>query len=88
LPSMLVRVEFHLDCAPMSVRRFQTAVAGAAIDLVTAMASRNVVRFVVAFPFEDSNATAVANGLARAGSARRESAGPDTSGRIGPGRKH
>src|SRR5690242_8568018 len=73
LPSMLVRVEFHFDCASRSVRRFQTVVDGAAIDLVTATASRKVVRVVVAFPSEDSSATAVTNRPGRADSARRAS---------------
>jgi hypothetical protein len=56
---MLVKVEFHFDCARRSVRRFQTVVFGASIDFVTAIASRNVVRVVVAFPSCDTGAITV-----------------------------
>jgi ABC-type amino acid transport substrate-binding protein len=56
---MLVKVEFHFDCARRSVRRFQTVVVGASIDFLTAIASRNVVRVVVAFQSWDSSAIAV-----------------------------
>src|ERR1700746_3749990 len=47
---MLVKVEFHFDCARTSVRRFHTVALGASIDFVTEIASRNVVRLVVALP--------------------------------------
>jgi len=56
---MLVTAEFHLDCSWRSVSRFQTVVSAASIDFVTAIASRNVVRVTVAFPFVDSSAIAI-----------------------------
>ncbi len=52
-PSMLVTVEFHLDCALRSVRRFQMVTAGASTSFVTVTASRKVVRTVVDFPSWD-----------------------------------
>ena len=47
-PSMLVRVEFHSDCASRSVSRLQILAAGAPIEVVTELANRNAERVVVA----------------------------------------